>query len=63
MSSRLSVAHGEIFDLRIDLRMRFLGQAKRQSRALDYARDDREEGMLEMTGRMEARNDNESFNH
>ncbi len=26
MSSRLSVAHGEIFDLR----MRFLGQAKRQ---------------------------------
>ena len=43
--------------------MRFLGQAKRQSRALDYARDDREEGMLEMTGRMEARNDNESFNH
>ena len=33
----------------IDLRMRFLGQAKRQSRALDYARDDREEGMLEMT--------------
>ena len=45
MSSRLSVAHGEIFDLR----MRFLGQAKRQSRALDYARDDREEGMLEMT--------------
>ncbi len=32
MSSRLSVAHGEIFDLR----MRFLGQAKRQSRALDY---------------------------
>ena len=58
MSSRLSVAHGEIFDLR----MRFLGQAKRQ-RALDYARDDREEGMLEMTGRMEARNDNESFNH
>ena len=59
MSSRLSVAHGEIFDLR----MRFLGQAKRQSRALDYARDDREEGMLEMTGRMEARNDNESFNH
>ena len=59
MSSRLSVAHGDIFDLR----MRFLGQAKRQSRALDYARDDREEGMLEMTGRMEARNDNESFNH